>query len=85
MSLSNVTVEQLISELPSTYEGQDIINWFAKCYRFAEIGDYPEVKETAYLAIARIGNLTAVKQYKDTINAQLIAIRDISTVNTQEE
>lgn len=80
------TVNQLINTCPSSFtETQAVSEWLAECYRWAEIEDHPEVKETSWIGLAKIDNLDARRQYKETCLSQLKAIAGISVVNRQED
>lgn len=80
------TVTQLISACPATFTNtEDVSEWLAECYRWAEIEDHPEVKETTWIGLAKIDNLDARRQYKETCLSQLKAIKDITVVNSQQE
>lgn len=80
------TVNQLISACPAGYDNtQTLSEWLAECYRWAEIEDHPEVKESSWIGLAKIDNLSARRQYRETVLSQLKAIKDIDVVNSQQE
>lgn len=80
------TVTQLINACPASYDStQNVSEWLAECYRWAEIEDHPEVKESAWIGIAKIDNLSARRQYKETVLSELKAIQEIDVINRQEE
>lgn len=76
------TAAQLISACPASYvETGALSDWLAESYRFADIENHPELKESAWIGLAKIDNLTARRQYRETCLSQLKAIDAIS-VNT---
>lgn len=77
------TVQQLISACPSGFDStSDVSGWLAQCYRWAEIEQYPEVKETSWIGLAKIDSLDARREYRETVLSQLNAIKDITVVNS---
>ena len=79
------TVQQIIALCPADFKNtEDVSNWLADCYRWAEIEQYPEVKETAYIGLCKIDSLDARRQYRETCLSQLNAIKDIEVVSSQQ-
>lgn len=77
------TVAQLISACPSTFTStEDVSEWLAECYRWADIEDHPEVKESSWIGLARIDSLDARREYRETILSELKAIQNITVVNS---
>lgn len=77
------TVTQLISACPATFTStQDVSEWLAECYRWAEIEDHPEVKESSWIGLVKIDSLDARREYKETVLSQLKAIQSITVVNS---
>lgn len=77
------TVQQLISACPQTPDStQSMSEWYAQCYRWAEIEDHPEVKETSWIGLAKIDSADARREYRETVLSQLTAIKDITVVNS---
>ena len=73
------TVTTLIGDCPASYEDtNDVSEWLAECYRWAEIEHYPEVKETSWIGLAKIDSLDARRQYRETVLNQLTAIKNIT-------
>lgn len=80
---ASITVDTLISSCPASYENTTTLNeWLAECYRWAEIEDYPEVKEQSWIGSCKIDSLDARRQYRETVLGQLKAIKTITVVNT---
>lgn len=77
------TVTQLISACPADFTStQDVSEWLAECYRWAEIEDHPEVKESSWIGLVKIDSLDARREYKETVLSQLKAIQSITVVNS---
>lgn len=77
------TVQQLIAACPQSFENTaDVNNWLSQCFRWSDIENYPEVKETSWLGICKIDDLNSRRQYRETVLAQLNAIKDITVVST---
>lgn len=77
------TVAQLISACPSTFTStEDVSEWLAECYRWADIEDHPEVKESSWIGLARIDSLDARREYRETVLSELKAIQNITVVNS---
>lgn len=77
------TIAQLISDCPQSFENtQTMSEWFSECYRWAEIEQYPELKETAWIALAKLESLDSRKQYRETCLSQCKAIQNITVVTT---
>lgn len=77
------TVSQLIAACPASPDATNTLNeWFAECYRWAEIEVHPEVKESSWIGIVKIDDLTSRRQYRETVLAQLKAINAITVVNS---
>lgn len=77
------TVAQLISACPSSYDStQDMSEWFAECYRWADIENHPDVKETAWIGMCKIDSLDYRREYRETVLSQLKAIQAITVVNS---
>lgn len=76
-------VDQIIAACPSTFTDlEDMSEWFGSTYRWGEIEQYPEVKEASWIALATIESLDKRQQYRETILAQLNAIKNITVTNT---
>lgn len=77
------TITQLISACPQSFENtQTLSEWLSECYRWADIEDHPELKESAWIGLAKIDSLDARRQYRETCLSQCKAIQDITVVNT---
>ena len=79
------TVDQLIAACPASFTDTTTVSeWLADCYRWAEIEDYPELKESAWIGLSKIDSLDARRQYKETCLSQLKSIQSITVVNSQQ-
>lgn len=76
---ASITVDTLIGSVPTTYIDTDEVSaWLAKCYRWADIENHPEVKETAWIGLNKIDSLDDRRQYRETVLNQLNAIKLIT-------
>ena len=83
--IASKTVQQLINDCPANFtDTQPVSEWLAEAYRWAEIEDHPEVKEAAWLGMAKIDILDARRQYRETVLSQLKAIAAIGVINSGE-
>lgn len=83
--VASKTVSQLIAACPSSFEQtQQISEWFAECYRWAEIENYPELVESTWMGLVKIDQLNARRQYRETVLSQLKAIQSITVVNNSD-
>ena len=81
---ASITIQTLIThgqavDFTDTKETSD---WLAECYRFSDIEDHPELKESAFIGLAKINSLDARRQYVETCMSQCLAIKDITVVNS---
>lgn len=76
---ATITVDTLITTCPTTYiDTNDMSEWLTKCYRFADIENYPEIKETSWIAMQKIDSLESRRQYRETVLNQLKAVKLIT-------
>lgn len=76
---ASITVDTLISGVPSNPDSTgDMSEWLAKCYRWAEIENHPEVKESSWVGLVKIDDLSSRRQYRETVLSQLKAIKTIT-------
>lgn len=61
---------------------KEVSDWLAECYRWADLSDEPALKESAWIGLAQIDNLSARRQYVETCMSQCLAIKDITVVNS---
>ena len=77
--VSNKTVDQMIALCPTTFtETDDVSKFLSECYRWAEIEDHQELKESAWVGLAKIDDITSRRQYRETCLNQLKAIKEIT-------
>lgn len=76
---ASITVDTLITNCPTSYVStDDMSNWLTQCYRFSDIENYSEIKETSWIAIQKIDSLEARRQYRETVLNQLKAVKTIT-------
>lgn len=77
------TIDQIIAACPDSFENTaDMNEWFSLCYRYAEIEQFPELKESAWIGQCKIDSLDSRRQYRETCLAQCKAIKNITVVTT---
>lgn len=81
---ASITINTLIThgEAVDFTKTSETSEWLAECYRFAELEQYPELKETAWIGLAKIDSLDARRQYVETCLSQCNAIKEITVVTT---
>ena len=81
---ASITIQTLITHgnVVDFTDTKEVSDWLAECYRFADIEDHPELKESAWIGLAKIDNLNARRQYVETCMSQCLAIKDITVVNS---
>lgn len=82
---ASMDIDTLIAAVPSSFTDEaDVSEWLAKVYRFSDLNDYPEVKESSWIGLARITDLNARMEYRETCLSQLKAIKAITVVSSQQ-
>lgn len=81
---ASITIQTLIThgQAVDFTDTKEVSDWLAECYRFADIEDHPELKESAWIGLAKIDKLDARRQYVETCMSQCLAIKDITVVNS---
>ena len=81
---ASITIQTLIThgQAVDFTDTKEVSDWLAECYRFADIEDHPELKESSWIGLAQIDNLNARRQYVETCMSQCLAIKDITVVNS---
>lgn len=81
---ASITIQTLITHGNAVdfTDTKEVSDWLAECYRFADIEDHPELKESAWIGLAKIDKLDARRQYVETCMSQCLAIKDITVVNS---
>lgn len=81
---ASITIQTLITHGNAVdfTDTKEVSDWLAECYRFADIEDHPELKESSWIGLAKIDNLNARRQYVETCMSQCLAIKDITVVNS---
>lgn len=81
---ASITIDTLIAhgEAVDFTDTKETSEFLAECYRFAEISQYPELKESGFIGLAKVDSLDARRQYVETCISQCKAIKEITVVTT---